>query len=166
MNHVNDHANVNTWQKTGKSISRFEHGNEEQSAKEQSQTSYVHFFTIPLKFSYALGISPLYVKPCSDQDSKNISEQFQVATWLPQKTIYGILTLLDLIYMLGIVRGSFPRHHKNPAEHLMFVIEVISHLYKCVTFKILWTNQSEFAELVNFIHITTCFLKQMEMATG
>lgn len=51
-----------------------------------------------------------------------------------------------------MARDSLPKNQRDPSEHIQFIIEVISQLFKCVTFKKLWICPNSFAELVNFIH--------------
>lgn len=46
-------------------------------------------------------------------------------TWLPQKIICGTLTILNLIWMLELVRASLPKDQKNPPQHINFLICVI-----------------------------------------
>lgn len=129
----------------------FESSRLKQSPTYHPENFLVQFVAIPLRVSYVLGISPFYLKQKRNQAAQHLVQEFEVATWLPQKIICAVLTLLNLEIMLGTLMRFLPKHHKNPAQHIMFLVVFNSSLYKCWMFKTLWRNQSEFAELANFI---------------
>lgn len=121
--------------------------------KNRERGYLAYFITIPMKFSYALFISPFYLKLRNYQNTAfEFQEYYEVAMWLPQKILCGIFTLLDFFWMLGMVRDNIPKNERNPGQHVQCLIEVISLLHKCIAMKKFWLNHSKFAECTNFIN--------------
>lgn len=109
------------------------------------------FLAIPLNFSFCLCLSPFYLKVSRATEISIPNTTISTKSRFPQKVLCGVLTILDLLWMIQFVRLSFPKDPKNPAHHIDFVITVISQVYKCLMFKKLWMNQNDFVKIGNFI---------------
>lgn len=109
----------------------------------------IYLLTIPLKCSFALCLSPFYLS-LKTARPHNISEP-SIKSWLPQKILCGVLTILDVLWMLGMIRRAVPTKPKDPSQHVATIMSVIRQLYKCLIFKKLWANQTEFLSLSNFL---------------
>lgn len=110
------------------------------------------FLTLPLKFFYALCLSPFYLKLISTPTDNGIfRSEFVAKSWLPQKFICAILTILNLFWILRFLRESLPPAANNPSHHIEMLIIIVSSLYKCIMLKKLWTNQADFVNIGNFV---------------
>lgn len=125
---------------------------QERNPSEEYLTS---FLTIPMRFSYILLLSPFYLRLRRNLDSRTGFQEYVAGTWLPQKIFCGVLTFLDSVWMLGMFQENLPENDRNPRQHVRCLIDIISHLFKCVTIKKLWRNQSRIVECTNFIHKLT-----------
>lgn len=130
------------------------HGEEEVFSSMQetkARSKILNFLILPLKFSFALCLSPFYLKVHTSTDNGFKRKFVHAKSYFPQKILCAFLTILDFSWMFQYVRTSFPKDSKNPADHINMVIAVISQLFKCVMIKKLWLNQADFIKIGNFI---------------
>lgn len=115
---------------------------------ETVQTFCVHPATRYLKvytdFSYFLACFPFRIVR-----DKNL--KFTAKTWVPQKTICFLLTLLSVLWFLREIRLSIPTDTRNPSELFGLAANMFSAAIKVVTIKTMWWNQSDLVKILNFI---------------
>lgn len=111
----------------------------------------LNLFLPPLKFTFALCLSPFYLRVTTKTCKWETQPTVVAKSWFPQKVICLLLTIFDLFWMIHFVRESLPKDAKNPAHHIEMIINVISQLFKCVMIKKLWLNKNDFVKIANFI---------------
>lgn len=106
------------------------------------------FITIPIRFAFIFCSSPFFI---SEEKSNNQSA-FTSKTFWPHKIICIILYFVDILWMIGFVRGSLPAESRNPALFISFLETVLIHTCKLALAKALWFNKSGIVEIVNYIY--------------
>lgn len=73
------------------------------------------FVKVPLRISYFLCLSPFHLRLADASIAGNLRKEFKINSWIPQRIVCGILTLLSVLWMVGSVRKSVLKDQKNPA---------------------------------------------------
>lgn len=85
----------------------------------------------------------------------NPSEQLFYTTkcWLPQKILCVFLFAFQFLSDLQQLRETIPGHsdRKNPVKYFLFLGMALYLVQKMITIKIVWLNQQEIVDVVNFI---------------
>lgn len=115
-----------------------------------SRLNLTYFFKYFSTIAYTLGASPFKLVV---DETKHGGRCYRIKSWLPQKIISALLTLLACFWLIRELRLYFPGENdvRNPAIHFRFLAILLDTFLKLITMKRLWLGQQEILDLVNFI---------------
>lgn len=107
------------------------------------------FLQIPLKFLFYSCCCPFYISTRKWKVGGHTTYKKKV--WWPQKIFCATLTILDIFWMVYLIRISLPQSGNNPAMYIAMFSTIASHVGKMILIWKLWRDEQLFENLANRI---------------
>lgn len=135
--------------KTSKAV--FDPAREQEILSESNtKVKLARFWQIFFDFQFFLFCCPFRIKIKSDPLSP--TKRNCVATsFLPQKLLCGILTFVNIFWIIHWVRLKFPPKKDNPSDYLVLVAQINTSILRVALFKVYWFGKENVVKIVNFI---------------
>lgn len=124
------------------------------SANKIQTTNSVNFLKYYVDASFILCLCPFRtVRTSPVRDMHDLKGTLSYLTWLPQKIICILFTILGGISVLGELRMSLPSGNKTPYLHFHLVAEVFDSLLKVATVYQFWMRKQDILKIIEILEV-------------